>query len=573
MLVAGLAFAFAGLAFVAAAHFREKPPALVKFQISPPEKGVLDESGPPAVSPDGRRIAFLANVDGKREVWVRDLDSLNLRMLPGTQNATRIFWSPDGRQLAFLQSGNLMKIDVAGGPATAVVTGSAESFYGAWNGHGVILFAKQLRLFRVSAVGGMPSPVTELDKSRGEVAHADPDFLPDGHHFLYLAASAHLEFTLAVGDLQSKDKKLLVQPLDSQALYVDPGYLLYVREHVLTAQPFDAGKLQITGGAVPVAEGVDTAGRVRYFSASRNGTLAYASGSTGEGLQIAWYDRLGKVVGKVGKPVDIQTLRLSPNGKMLASDRSDAQHKGRDIWLTDLARGSEQRLTFSGENSYPVWSPDGLRVAFLRREAAADFKISVKSADGTGQAVVLESARKWLSDWTRDGRYLISSTPDYRPRTADLWALPLSEGKPAGKPVALRETEFDEDHGRVSPDGRWLAYQSNDTKRKEIYVVGFPSLNGHWQVSVDGGDCPVWSRDGRELYFVGANNKMMAVEIKPGSQFEASVPKALFDLGLGNSNPSFDVSADGRFLIATPAEQSATTQMTVVLNWQAMLKK
>ena len=256
-----LAFALAGLAFVAAPHFLEKPIAPVKFQIPPPEKGALDESTTPAVSPDGRRIAFRANVDGKRMVWVRDLDSLDLRMLPGTQNAGTFFWSPDSRQLAFVQSGKLMKIDVAGGPATTLVSGSVYPNEGAWNQEGVILFVKERRLFRVAAAGGTPYPVTELDKSRGEVAHVAPAFLPDGHHFLYLVfVPSERDYTQFAGDLQSKDKKLLVQRTNSHALYVDPGYLLFVREHVLMAQAFDAGKLQTTGDAVPVVEAVDTGG-------------------------------------------------------------------------------------------------------------------------------------------------------------------------------------------------------------------------------------------------------------------------------------------------------------------------
>jgi hypothetical protein len=237
-----LALALVGIAFVAAPHFREKPLAPVTFLIPPPEKGALDESTTPAVSPDGRRIAFRANVEGRRMVWVRDLDSLDVRMLPGTQNAGTFFWSPDSRQLAFVQSGNLMKIDVAGGPATTLASGSVGHYEGAWNQEGVILFVKDRHLFRVAAAGGTPSPVTELDKSRGEIAHTAPAFLPDGHHFLYLVfVPSELDYTEFVGDLQSKDKKLLVQRSNSHALYLDPGYILFVREHVLMAQPFDAG--------------------------------------------------------------------------------------------------------------------------------------------------------------------------------------------------------------------------------------------------------------------------------------------------------------------------------------------
>jgi len=340
------------------------------------------------------------------------------------------------------------------------------------------------------------------------------------------------------------------------------------------AQPFDAGKLETTGDVFPIAENVDLnpTGPYAYFASSRNGVLAYSSGGAGTALQITWYDRSGRAVGTVGKPADVQTPRLSPNGKMVAADRLDAQSRNRDVWLYDLVRGSEQRLTFDDNNTEPVWSPDGLRIAYVKRQS---LKVVVKAADGTGQEEVLESADKRPMDWTRDGNFLLLATGNGNPKTGnDVWALPLP-GKNASdrKPVALRETEFSEWHPRVSPDGRWLAYESNESKRPEIYVAGFPGLNGRWQISANGGRYPVWSRDGRELYFWGADGKLMAVEIKPGAQFQPGVPQALFDMRLGTSNPSYDVGADGRFLVATPVEQAATVPMTVVLNWQAGLKK
>ena len=567
-------------------HLREEPPKLTKFEFAPPENGTIRiDNGPPAVSPDGRRVAYRAFADGKSMLWVRDLDSLNARMLPGTENPASPFWAPDSRQLAFFSGSKLMKIDVTGGPATTI-TAASTVFGGTWNQDDVIVFGTNSGTFRVAAAGGTPTPVTELDKSRNETRHVFPHFLPDGRYFLYTAPSSDTEkAAVFVGDLQSPnknaDKKLILQ-LNSNANYVEPqggaggasGFLLFVREGTLMAQPFDAGKLTTTGDAVPVAENVTTA-NYGYFGSSRNGTLAYASGGGGTNLQITWYDRFGKVVGTVGKPADMQTPRLSPNGKMVAVDRLDPQSSKRDIWLHDLARGSEQRLTFADSNFYPVWSPDSLRVAYTRGG-----KVMVKSADGTGQEEVLETTGPLPQDWTRDGGFLISAQSNTNPKTSnDLWALPLSggkapRGKESAKPVPLRETEFAEWHGRVSPDGRWLAYMSDESKRWEVYVVGFPSLNGHWQVSVNGGLLPVWSRDGRELYFMGSDNKLMAAAITPGAQFQAGVPQPLFNVRIGaSSNRSYDVSADGRFLIASPVEQSATVPMTVVLNWQAGLKK
>jgi Tol biopolymer transport system component/tRNA A-37 threonylcarbamoyl transferase component Bud32 len=563
----------AGVSYV---HFHEKAPALVKLQFPPPEKGSFAETnGPFAVSPDGRRVVFKAVVDGKASLWVRDLDSLSARMLPGTENGQVPFWSPDNRNVGFFAPGKLMRVDVTGGPAITICTAEAGRG-GTWNQNDVIVFAPRASgvLFRVAAAGGTPAPVTELDQSRKEDAHRQPWFLPDGRHFLYQARSANLEQTAVfIGDLESKDRKFLLT-VGSNVVYADPGYLLFIRDRTLMAQPFDAGKLATSGDARPIAEQVDFFGGTQlygFFAASQTGVLAYTSGGSGGALQITWLDRSGRPVGTVGKPADIQTPRLSPNGKTVATDRLDAASGNRDIWLLDLVRGTEQRLTFAGNNIFPVWSPDSLRIAYTR---ATDTKVVAKAADGTGPEEVLESVFKAPMDWTRDDRFLISATPNSVPKTGnDLWALPLSQGKPGGKPVPLRETEFSEWHGRVSPDGRWLAYESDDTKRKEVYVIGFPALNGHWQASVDGGRYPVWSRDGRELYFVGAEGKMMAVEIKPGAQFVASVPKPLFDVRLGTSNPSFDVSADGRFLIATPVEQSASVPMTVVLNWPAALKK
>ena len=575
---AALALAVAALAALAVLHFRQQPPRLVKLAFSPPENASMDsDNGPPAVSPDGRRIAFRANAGGRPVLWVRDLDSLVSRALAGTENGGYPFWAPNSRDLGFAAEGKLMKIDVTGGPAITI-TKTQNMRGAAWNREDVIVFAPHFTggLARVSASGGTPAPLTEPDKGRNENSNRLPLFLPDGRHFLYLARSGNVEQTaIFAGDLEAASFKKLVLQAASSVQYVEPGYLLFVRERTLMAQPFDAGTLKTTGDARPIAEQVGVSALNLYgnFSASLQGVLAYGSGGTGGALQIRWHDRSGKVTGTVGAPADIFGPRLSPDGKMVATERLDPSSGNRDIWLHDLARATEQRLTFTGDNRWPVWSPDGLRVAFLRLRP--DEKVMVRAANGTGAEEILETALKAPMDWTRDGGFLASATLISNPKTLnDIWALPLSGGKTEDrKPVALRQSEFVEWHARVSPDGRWMAYMSNESKRAEVYVVGFPGLNGKWQISANGGSYPVWSRSGRELYFVGLDFKLMAVPITPGPQFQPGVPQPLFDVRLSSANATFDVSADGRFLLAMPAEQAASSPMTVVLNWRQALTK
>ena len=571
-----LGVATLAMGFVSFRHATEEPPRVIKTSLLPPENAVFRQNNIPAVSPDGKRIAFVAMSEGKFSVWVRGLDSLAARALPGTEGAFLPFWSPDSRTIAFFADEKLKKIEIAGGPALALCD-AAGAFGGTWSRKDVIVFNSGGGIFRVSATGGSVTPLTTLDWASGEITHRYPWFLPDGRHFLYTAVNQDSRKTVVyAADLDSDQRKLIVAAASNVA-YAPPGYLLFVRERTLMAQIFDAGKLQTLGDAVPIAEQVDAAnGFERFqFSISQNGVLAYVAGGSGSGaLQLTWFDRTGKALGIVGKPAYINTPRLSPDGKTVATDRLDPSSNNRDIWLLDVAHGTEQRLTFADQNWFPVWSPDAKRVVYLRLSSQ---KMLAKAVDGTGPEEEVEAAAKAPQDWTRDGRYLISATQAANPKTGnDLWALPFMPGKSgvSGKPLALRNTEFQEYHGRVSPDGRWLAYQSNESKRSEIYVVGFPKLSGRWQVSVNGGTRPVWSRDGRELYFLGLEDTLMAVAVKSGEQFQAGAPQPLFNVRLsGNANASYDVSADGRFLFATTTEQAARVPMTVVVNWQSMLKK
>jgi Tol biopolymer transport system component/predicted Ser/Thr protein kinase len=565
------------LGFVAYRHVTEETRVL-KMSVLPPDKAVFNANSLPAVSPDGRRLAFVATLDGKDSLWVRDLDSLAARALTGTDGADDPFWSPDSRSIAFFADGKLKRIEVAGGPALTLCDASGEPRGGSWNKNDTIVFAvNQGGTFRVPAAGGNATLLTTPDRASGELDHRFPRFLPDGRYFLYTVTNREREkVAIYAGDLDSKNRKLVVAA-NSNAVYTPPGYLLFVRERTLMAQPFDAAKLQTTGDAVPVAEQVDSSGIAgqNQFSASQNGVLAYASGASGGNLQLTWFDRSGKVTGTLGTPGFVFWGAISPDGNTVAVDRLDPQTRIFDIWLHDLTRGTASRFTFGPRaNQFPVWSPDGSHIAFysFRDGVAHPFQ---KATSGTARDEILSKplgeppGPTRVDDWSRDGRYIIMTVTN--PKTkSDVWVMPTFGDR---KPFPYLQTEFFETYARLSPNGQWLAYTSDESKRLEIYVQTFPTPGGKWQVSTNGGSRPVWSRDGKELYFIGADGKMMAVEVKGGTKFEAGLPKPLFDARVPVFQAWYDVSKDGRFLIPVPLEPSANTPMTVVINWTAALKK
>jgi Tol biopolymer transport system component len=487
--------------------------------------------------------------------------------------------------VGFGADGKLRKIDVTGGPPLTIC--DAPSLRGgAWNKNDVIVFNPTNSaggLFRISAAGGTPTPVTELDKSRNENSDRFPWFLPDGRHFLYMGRSREPEKTgVFVGDLESKDRKQVVWG-DTAGVYAaatgnSTGYLMFMRDRTLMAQPFNAGKLATTGEAEPVAEQVDHSAAVYgEFGVSQTGVLAYIAGGASGGVQITWFDRSGRPSGTVGPPGMIQWASLSPDGATVAINRVDPQSGLSDLWLHDLARGTASRFTFGGADAvvaaidarFAIWSPDGSRIAF-NAAAKNGNNIFVRDANQTGQEEVLgDSPTQRPTDWSRDGRYIVAEQGG---TTGGIWVHPQFGDK---KAFAYGHPGFRENGAKLSPDGKWLAYWSNKSKRNEVYVVSFPTPEGESQISTDGGRIPVWSRDGLELYFISADNKMMAVKINTaGGKFQASVPQPLFDVhmaaGLG---PNFDVSKEGRFLIPTEVGEASHEPMTVVLNWQAGLKK
>ena len=558
-------------------HFSEQT-RLLRLSVLFPDKANFNPGSLPAVSPDGMHIAYAVVVEGQQRLWVRDLDSLNARLLNGTEGAVYPFWSPDSRWIGFFTpGGRLKKIEAAGGPIVTLCD-AAQGRGGTWNKDNVILFAgsQTTGLFRVTADGGTPVPVTVTDTAARERYHRTPWFLPDGHQFLYTALNQDLEKSaIYIADLnstsESRGRRMLVIA-NSNAIYVQPGYLLFVRDGTLMAQPFDANKGQVTGEAVHVADQVDIydGSSQAEFSASQTGILAFTSSRAGSTLQLTWLDRADRPVGSAGQPGDLNWPRISPNGETVAYVR---RQRGAlpEIWLYDFMRGTDTPWTFGQGNGYPTWSADGNYIAYLATYGKP--RLVKRPSTGPGQEEVLDVGPKRPADWSRDGRYIVEATFASFPKTGlDVWVLPLFGDK---KSYPYASTEFAETYPRLSPDGQWLAYVSDESRRDEVYVGTFPMPGSKWQVSINGGSFPAWSRDGKELYYIAADGKMMAVEIRGGPKFDRGVPKPLFEpvgLGTGEFAP-YDVSKDGRFLMALSVNSSPIVPMTVVVNWPAALKK
>jgi serine/threonine protein kinase len=532
-----------------------------------------------ALSPDGRRLAFVGSSQGQNRLWVRSLDSPSAQVLSGTEGASTAglpFWSPDSRFVGFTAGGKLKKIDASGGsPQTLCDVGANRG--GTWSRDGVIVFAMAGNgpLYRVSAEGGEPTPVTTLDKSRSETSHRWPFFLPDGQHFLYFARSSQVEGGgVYVGSLDAKQAKQLLPTTLLNAIYASPGYLLFVRDKTLLAQRFDADKLQLSGEPFPVAEHVaSNPGLARgAFSVSESGVLAYYSGS-GDLNQPLWFDRGGKQIGSLGELGLYFTLGLSPDGKRAAVNRADQQMGTNDIWLFDLLRGVPLRFTTDpAGDSNPLWSPDGSRIVFTsNREGVGNLYQKITSGGGNEELLLKSSDEKWPNDWTADGQFIVYQTFNAKTKW-DLWLLPMSGDR---QPTKFLETQFNEHQAQFSPEGKWIVYTSDESGTSEIYARTFPATDGKWRISTGGGSQPTWRRDGRELFYIASDRKLMAVDVKPGNSFEASIPKPLFQtrvLSLTDFGNHYAVSADGqRFLINSTIETNASP-ISVVVNWTANLK-
>ena len=524
-----------------------------------------------ALSPDGRYLAIAAQLNGKHQLWLRALDASEVQPLSSTDNAIYPFWSPDSRFIGFFADGKLKKIAAGGGPSQSLCD-APFGRGGTWNDDDIIVFspsaAADQKLQRVSAAGGVP-----VDVTRAVGGYKHPAFLPDGRHFLYMfVAASEQQSGIYLGSLDGKENRRLLP--DISGITLAAGRILFIRDNTLVAQPIDLATGEPKGGVTPVAAGVSKTSNVDYapVTASRTGLLVYQTGGTAQN-QFTWVDRTGMVLGTVGAPGLVDNPLLSRDEKWLAFTRPESQSV--DVWLRDLVRGAERRFITVPlyVNGMPQWSPNGDRIVFQSDRLGPNDLYQKAVSGGAEELLLANSQTKLPTQWSRDGRYIVYTETDPKTRR-DIWVLPMEGARP-GTPASFLHTESNEFLGQLSPDGHWMAYTSDESGQRQVYVRPFPSGQGQWSISLAGGEASRWRGDGQELFFVAAGGKMMAVPVKStGAAFEAGAPQPLFDANLIQppNEPIFDydVTADGkRFLITTTVSGSSSAILTLVENWDA----
>ena len=591
-----LAILLASLSFI---HFREvpTPSSVMRYTVGLPNSSLLHSF---AISPDGRLLVIAAVMNGKQQLWLRPLDALQAQAMPFTEDARYPFWSPDNHWIGFFAQGKLKKVSATGGPAQSVCE-APNSRGGSWNRDDIIVFTAPnggIGLKRVLAASG--SVPADINNGKGDYRY--PTFLPDGRHFLYLESNALPEKGgLYVSSLNGNENRRVLADI-SGAVFAPAaqgerfGHILFLREGNLMAQPFDEGTAQLAGDVVPVAEGItftNYSGSYAPVTVSGNGVLLFAGGG-GAGLgstKIGWYDRAGKPVGPMGTSGEVLYPAISPDEKTMAFQRKSTPASS-DLWLRDLNRGTDMRFTTDvSANATPLWSPMGDRIVFASNRKGGVYNLYQKVTSGSGQDELLleNSNTKFPTQWSKDGRFIVYIENDAKGKQ-HIWVLPVDASVASGpgrqKEVSfLKNSEFNEEFGQLSPDSHWMAYTSDESGRREVYVRPFPVAEGQWKISVSGGQKPRWSGDGNEIFFEAADGKMTAVMVKPAigskTSFGRSTPQALFDAHMVHGERDvlfqYDVAADGqRFLVNTAnvADGPASTDpLTVVVNWTAGLRQ
>jgi Tol biopolymer transport system component len=582
-----LAWALAGLlaivAIVAVGRLllhTDRAPQPIRFTVTSPRGVVLSF---PRMSPDGRTMAFVgtAVTRNRTSIWVRPIDSFDVRELEGTEGVLRPFWSPDSKYLAFFANrSQLKKVAIAGGPPQLLATFAGGSD-GSWSSQGVILFdagpADPIR--RVPAGGGTVTVAMKPDPGRKEDGVAWPTFLPDGKHYLYAVNDANGPVGLRVGALD-EDGSTELGDVQSRFEY-GAGHLVYVSQNTLVARPFSPKTRTFTGDPFPVTDKIEvqSLGLVD-FSLSQTGDLAYVTQAAEQKSRLMWVTRAGLDAGMVGEPAGFGDLALSPDGGRVAVSVTSggAGKPSTNIWIYDVKRGAASRLTFAdGRQIAPVWSPDGTRVVY--GFTATLFQLAMKLASGAGAEQTFPEDKdhyRLATDWSHDGTRLLVTT---LPRTLDNQDLviidPLHPGK--AEPFLQSPGPILEAMGRFSPDGRWVAYQSNESKRNEVYVQPYPPNGGRWQISTTGGNTPIWRGDGREIFYTGPDDTLYAVPVEARSgSLEVGNPVKLFQRVLIHTSPQtyrWAADRDGqRFLLNVPVENATPQSAQVVLNWASTLR-
>jgi len=576
-------------------HFRERPPdtPLINTTLLPPEGGTFELANYalPAISPDGKRIAFGARTANGRaqQLWIRRLDSPTAQLLPGTEGGSNPFWSPDSRYVGFAQDQSLKKIDIQGGPSVTVASPVVNMRGGAWNPDGVILYATNDAsgtIYRVSSAGGAPVKASAPDV--GDVnGHRYPVFLPDQKHFLYTAPNAQAPFAVRAGSLDEPGKPgKEVARAYSNAMYAD-RHIFYLRENTLMAQPFDADRLQTTGEAVPIAERVPSfslPARDAAFAVSSSGLLVYQTGGDSGRTRLVWVDRTGKELSSIGEPVQTAIdLQLSPDGKTLAASLTENSSLQLDLWTYDLARQVRTRFTFDpGPDRALVYTPDGGTIVWSSLRGKT-YDLYRKASNGTGSDELLysDTMPKVPASISPDGKVLLYESPDPSSGKGiggnrDIWALPLAPERPGAalKPRPLIQTSFEERRPQFSPDGKWVAYDSNESGQPQIYVVPYPGPGGKRQISPEPGTQARWRRDGKEIYYVSRQGEVMAAEVavRNGTVEVGKVQKLFGGLETARSYP-YVPAADGQKFIVASGLSAAAQPLTLVQNWMALLRK